>query len=165
MIFKKNEHVALTRKQVKFVINENFSENFIIMDKNFIIVNISGVEEIKENLDDFKNVCLKKRRNFIKNLSELYNIKPSAFKNHFFRAKSLLEDQNALYADRKFIKYNINNIPVILKVSCVYYHGEEFYSNLYYSLQSQEWSDERQKGLEKIGKFGDEKIIFNYKGL
>ena len=30
-IFKKSEHVALARKQVKFVINENFSENQIAM--------------------------------------------------------------------------------------------------------------------------------------
>ena len=164
-IFKKSEHVALARKQVKFVINEHFSENKIVMDKNFIIIDINGTEKIKENLDDFKNVCLKKRRNFIKNLSELYNIKPRVFKNHFFRAKSISEDGYAFYTDRKFIKYNINNIPVILKVSCVYYHDKRFYSKLHYSLQTQEYSDENQKDMEKIGKFGNEKIIFNYKGL
>jgi hypothetical protein len=165
-VLKKNEHFGLGKKQVKFVINENFSENTIYIDKNFIIFGIGGEEKIKENLDNFINVCLKKRRNFIKNLSELYNIKPRVFKNHFFRAKSISEDGYAFYTDRKFIKYNINNIPVILKVSCVYYHDKEFYSILYYSLEAQEFSDKNQKKrMEKIGKFDNEKIIFNYKGL
>jgi hypothetical protein len=164
-MFEEYEYITLGKKQIKFVNNESFGRNYVEIDKNLIIVDITGVEKIKENQDDFKNVCLKKRRNFIKNLSELYNIKPSAYKNRFFKAKSLSEDENAFYIDRKFIEYHINNFPVILKVSCVYYHGEEFYSKLYYSLEFQEYSDKNQKELEKIGKLNNEKIIFNYKGL
>jgi len=157
----------ISDRKIRFNESSNFANYSIEIDKNLKVVDVSGYIYFKEERDNFKNKCEKRRDDFLKGVSKLHNFPFRNFKNKYFINHRGSSEKKTTYTDRKYIIFKKNNEELILASSCVYSHKEHnVWQRFSYWIEVYDYTKERMMGnMKEIKKLKNEMIKFDFTGL
>lgn len=157
---KKTGSIKFIIIQLKYKTNPMFEEYFLYSNKNLEIGSINAVKEVSNQFrdNDFVNECRPKKKELVNRISEIYNIPKNKFNNFYykstypkgsdiiFKQRHLITwGEEPLFVEGVKLEYEVNNQPVVLKISClhkIYGNSTQIKSYLTYQLSSLEFEDD-----------------------
>ena len=147
--------------------NDDLKHYYIRTDDKNKIKIVSGYKIILKSVDFFskKNRCLDAKNQYIKKLSNFYDVDPSNFKNNFY--KKITKKNTVVFYDSSELYYKKGFFEkYALQILCTYINRDKSVnSTLYISLADQDYFNSSKQLWTKIDKLDKEMILSNFEGF
>jgi len=147
--------------------NDDLKHYYIRTDDKNKIKIVTGYKIILKSVDFFskKNRCLDAKNQYIKKLSNFYDVDSSNFKNNFYR--KITKKNTVVFYDSSELFYKKGFFDkYALQILCTYINRDKSVnSTLYISLADQDYLNSSMQLWTKIEKLDTEMILSNFEGF